>query len=77
MYTAGKISACPDCKNHLPCRARNHKSLYALRQDLHALGMRARLNVEPHFMITTSIVILFPLRPNIAKDPFHKVFKRS
>ena len=34
-------------KNHLPCRAHNHKSLCALRQDLHAPGMRARLNVEP------------------------------
>ena len=37
----------PRLKNHLPCRARNHKSLCALRQDLHAPGMRARLNVEP------------------------------
>ena len=37
----------PRLKNHLPCRACNHKSLCALRQDLHAPGMRARLNVEP------------------------------
>ena len=37
----------PRLKTHLPCRARNHKSLCALRQDLHAPGMRARLNVEP------------------------------
>ena len=32
---------------NLPSRARNQKSLCALGQDLHALGMRARLNVEP------------------------------
>ena len=37
----------PRLKNHLPSRARNHKSLCALRQDPHAPGMRARLNVEP------------------------------
>ena len=37
----------PRLKNHLPCRARNHKSLCALRQDLNALGMWACLNVEP------------------------------
>ena len=37
----------PILKNHLPSRARNHKSLCALGQDLHAPGMRARLNVEP------------------------------
>ena len=43
MYTAEKISTCPDRKNHL----RNHKSLCALGQHLHAPGMRARLNVEP------------------------------
>ena len=46
-YTAGKISTCPDWKNHLPNWARNHKSLCALRQDLYAPGIRARLNVEP------------------------------
>ena len=37
----------PRLKNHLPCRARNHKSLCAPGQDLHALGTWARLNVEP------------------------------
>ena len=37
----------PRLKNHLPCRARNNKSLCALRQDLNAPGMWARLNVEP------------------------------
>ena len=37
----------PRLKNHLPSRAPNHKSLCALAQDLHALGTRARLNVEP------------------------------
>ena len=37
----------PRLKNHLPCRAHNHNSLCALRQDLHALGMRAHLNVKP------------------------------
>ena len=37
----------PRLKNHLPCRARKHKSLCALRQDLHAPSMQARLNVEP------------------------------
>ena len=37
----------PRLKNHLPGRARKHKSLGALGQDLHAPGMRARLNVEP------------------------------
>ena len=43
----------PTLKNHMPCRACNHKSLCALGQDLHAPGMRARLNdvnVEPCFM---------------------------
>ena len=37
----------PRLKNHLPSRARNHESLCALRQDLHAPGMQACLNVEP------------------------------
>ena len=37
----------PRLKIHLPCRARNHKSSCALGQDVHALGTRARLNVEP------------------------------
>ena len=37
----------PRLKNNLPCRTRNHKSLCALRQDLHAPGMQACLNVEP------------------------------
>ena len=37
----------PRLKNHLTSRARNHKRLCALGQDLHAPGMRARLNVEP------------------------------
>ena len=32
----------PKLKNHLPSWARNHKTLYALGQDLHAPGMRAR-----------------------------------
>ena len=37
----------PWLKNHLPSRAHNYKSLCALGQDLHALGMQAHLNVEP------------------------------
>ena len=37
----------PTLKNHMACRACNHKSLCALGQDLHAPGMRACLNVEP------------------------------
>ena len=37
----------PRLKIHLPCRTHNHKSLCALRQDLHAPGMQARLNDEP------------------------------
>ena len=37
----------PRLKNHLPSRARNHQSLFALGQDLHASGTRAHLNVEP------------------------------
>ena len=37
----------PWLKNPLPRQARNHKKLCALGQDLHAPGMRARLNVEP------------------------------
>ena len=37
----------PRLKSHLPSQARNHKSLCALGQDLHAQGMRTRLNVEP------------------------------
>ena len=37
----------PRLKNHLPSRAHNHKILCALRQDLHAPSMWARLNVEP------------------------------
>ena len=37
----------PRLKNHLPSRARKDQSLCALRQDLHAPGTRARLNVEP------------------------------
>ena len=37
----------PTVKNHLPSQARNHKSLCALGQDLHAPGMRARLIVKP------------------------------
>ena len=46
----------PRLKNHLPCRACNHKSLCALRQDLHAPGMRARLNVEPWFDLVNIMV---------------------
>ena len=34
-------------KNHLPSRACNHKSLFALGKDLHALSMQAHLNFEP------------------------------
>ena len=45
MYTTGKISTRPDRK--ITCRAHKHKILYALGQDLHAPGMRVRLNVEP------------------------------
>ena len=37
----------PGVENHLLHQARNHKSLFALVQDLHAPGMRARFNVEP------------------------------
>ena len=42
-----KNKCMPRLKNHMPCRARNHKSLCFLGQDLHALGTRARLNVNP------------------------------
>ena len=42
----------PSLKNHMTFRACNHKSLCALGQDLHARGMRARLNVEPCFSFT-------------------------
>ena len=41
----------PRLKNHLPCGAHNHNSLCALRQDLHASGKRARLNVKPCWVI--------------------------
>ena len=44
MYTAGKISMCPDWK--MTSRARNHKSLCALEQDLHATGVS--INRQPH-----------------------------
>ena len=37
----------PSLKNHFPSRARSDKNLRALGQDLHAPGMRARLNVKP------------------------------
>ena len=37
----------PRLKNHLPTQTHNHKSFSALIQDLQALGMRARINVEP------------------------------
>ena len=37
----------PRMKNHLPSRACKLWSLCALGQDLHASGMRSRLNVEP------------------------------
>ena len=47
MYTVGKNKYVPRLQNHLPSRARNHNSLCALEQDLHAPGMRARLIVEP------------------------------
>ena len=46
MYTAGEKNPAR-LKNHLPSRSRNHKSLCALGQDLHAPGMRAHLSVEP------------------------------
>ena len=39
-------------KNYLPCRAHNHNGLCALRQDLHAPGMWARLNVKPWEHVT-------------------------
>ena len=42
----------PRLKNHLPSRARKHRILCALGQDLCALGMRARLNVEPCEILT-------------------------
>ena len=44
----------PWLKNHLPIRARNHKSLCALGHELHAPGMRARLNVKPWYCIKMS-----------------------
>ena len=50
----------PRLKNHLPNRARNHKILCALGQDLHVPGMRARLNVEPWCDITRSHIIKHP-----------------
>ena len=47
VYTTGKISMCSAKKNHLVSQAHNHTILCALRQNLHALGMQAHLNVEP------------------------------
>ena len=52
IYTAGKINKyMPRLENHLLSRARNHKSLCALGQDLHALDMQTCLNVEPCIMM--------------------------
>ena len=54
----------PRLKNHLPSRARNHKSLCALGQDLHATGMWACLNVKPwhwlhfHLPLLTLLILL-------------------
>ena len=43
-YTAGKISTCPEWKITCPVgHLHNHKNLCALRQDLHAPGMRHAL----------------------------------
>ena len=47
----------PRLKNHMPSRARNHKSLCALGQDLHAPGTRARLNVNPCVLYTTYVIM--------------------
>ena len=39
IYIVGKISMFNKSENHLPSRACNHKSLLALRQNLHARGV--------------------------------------
>ena len=49
----------PSLKNHLPGRARNHKSLCALEQDLYTQGMRASLNVEPCTCLNNRTVALW------------------
>ena len=51
MYTTGKISTCSDLKITSQLEM-NHKSLCALGQDIHAPGMRARLNVKPCVPLT-------------------------
>ena len=52
----------PWLKNHMPSRARHHKSLCALGQDLHAPGMRARLDIEPcNSSVTAAELTHWPL----------------
>ena len=48
----------PWLKNHLPSRACKHKSLCALGQDLHAPGIRARLNVEPWSLLPIKVSLI-------------------
>ena len=55
-------------KIHLASRARNHKSLCALGQDLHAPGMRARLNVEPWHILSFVLQIQLSLVHGIVKN---------
>ena len=56
----------PRLKYHLPSklpsRAHSHKSLCALGQDLHAPGMRARLNVVPWCLISFNVWVRYFVR---------------
>ena len=45
----------PWLKIHLPFQACKYKSLCALRQDLHAPGMWAHLNIEPCEWVISSV----------------------
>ena len=70
----------PRLKNHLPYRARNHKSLCALRQDLHAPGMWARLNDKPCTMEVMGLGqqenYLFSIRPIELSEPMSRADSR-
>ena len=64
----------PRLKIRLPCWARNHKSLCALGQDLHA---RARLNVEPCIFkcnfVNQNVLISIKISLNfVSKGPIDK-----
>ena len=55
----------PWLKNHMPSPARHHKSFCALGQDLHAVGMRARLNFESWYFdkVMSSYKLFFDFFP--------------